>query len=123
MIYLILLLAIINGVCKGICDEIQFHNGLKDLGRFWDSDSWRDPKNKLMNAVINAWHVFDWIRNFTVLLSLCLLLGFNWWLSIILFIILYVLFWLGFTSLYDRGKRKATGKWWKIYQFIKKASD
>jgi hypothetical protein len=65
---LLFIISFTIGACKGITDRIMFYNNLKSLGYFWDRESWRklyiNPSwiEKKIGAVINAWHVFDWLR-------------------------------------------------------------
>jgi len=74
-LFIIMLLSMLAGASKGICDSIQFHDGYASKGYFWSKASWKQKYNnptwlsKLMNASINAWHVFDWIRNICYFLS------------------------------------------------------
>lgn len=83
ILLIIVVLFWIAGICKGICDSIQFHDGYKSWGYFWSRDSWKILYNpnktpmqkfiaKVMGSAWNAWHLCDWIRNGCMVLSVFL---------------------------------------------------
>ena len=78
MLLLISICSILAGASKGICDSIKFHDGYASKGYFWSKESWKQKYDrptwlsKLFNASINAWHVFDWVRNICYFMAIFL---------------------------------------------------
>jgi len=92
-ITLVFLLIFTSAVCKSIQDKIQFHfekSVFKNLGDFWNpKESWKrkyknlDPgqgewfpgSTTIFVSLTDAWHLFGFIRNFSLILSLALVTG------------------------------------------------
>ena len=78
VIFSVIILWLLAGVAKGICDSIEFHDSYKDWGYDWSRDSWNNKYthpnwlSRLLDASLNAWHILDWIRTGLQVVSLAI---------------------------------------------------
>lgn len=117
------ILIAIAGLSKAIQDKLMFHYYQSVFSKwnetFWNpSISWRnkyknyDPKQgqrfplstTLFVVFTDAWHLFDSIRNNSLMLSICLILceGLEWWWYLIVFVLFKLVFGFMFNLFYDR---------------------
>ena len=102
----VVLLFLITGMSKGVCDSINAHDGFKHWGYWWSKDSWRTLYDddhtlweKVYNGAFNAWHVFDLVRIICPFIAL--------WIGADIFVLMACVpaHWLGFILVYEKNKK------------------